>query len=127
SGFQDLAAGATRQVAFTYTATDSHGAVSNTGTVSVTVTGVNDAPVITSAAQSGSVSEGDDGASRTATGQVIFSDVDVGDTHAFSVSAAAAYGMATVDADGTWHYTVNDTGAVDALAQGESLSDSFTV
>ncbi|MET3595343.1 VCBS repeat-containing protein, partial [Mesorhizobium shonense] len=127
SGFQDLAAGATRQVAFTYTATDSHGAVSNTGTVSVTVTGVNDNPVITSAAQSGSVSEGDDGASRTATGQVTYSDVDVGDTHAFAVSAAASYGTATVDPNGTWHYTVGDAGAVDALAQGESLSDSFTV
>ncbi|WP_417398339.1 tandem-95 repeat protein [Gimesia chilikensis] len=45
SDFQDLAAGQTRQVTFTYTATDQHSAVSNTGTVTVTVTGVND-PVV---------------------------------------------------------------------------------
>ena len=29
--------------------------------------------------------------------------------------------------DGTWHYTVSDSGAVDALAVGEHLADSFTV
>ena len=33
SDFQDLAEGETRLVSFTYNATDSHGAVSNTGTV----------------------------------------------------------------------------------------------
>ncbi|MGX5844399.1 beta strand repeat-containing protein, partial [Mesorhizobium sp. ArgA1] len=43
------------------------------------------------------------------------------------VSVAAAHGTASVDADGTWHYTVSDSGAVDALAVGEHLSDSFTV
>ena len=37
--FRDLADGQTRDVDFTYTATDSHGAVSNTGTVTVTVFG----------------------------------------------------------------------------------------
>jgi VCBS repeat-containing protein len=42
--FQDLAEGETRQVSFGYTATDRHGAVSNAATVTVTVTGVNDAP-----------------------------------------------------------------------------------
>ena len=45
--FQDLAAGETREVTFTYTATDSHGDVSNTGSVTVTVTGTNDAPTVT--------------------------------------------------------------------------------
>ncbi len=46
SDFQDLTEGETRQVSFTYTATDSHSAVSNTGTVTVTVTGTNDDPLI---------------------------------------------------------------------------------
>src|SRR5256885_9558768 len=31
------------------------------------------------------------------------------------------------DPGGTWHYTVSDSGAVDALAVGETLADSFTV
>ncbi len=56
-----------------------------------------------------------------------YSDVDTGDTHSFSIDTAAAYGVASVDADGTWHYTVTDAGAVDALGQGDTLGDSFTV
>src|SRR6185312_14724883 len=56
-----------------------------------------------------------------------FSDVDASDTHTLSVSVAAAYGTASVDPDGTWHYTATDSGAVDALAVGEHLADSFTV
>src|SRR5437899_9421514 len=83
--------------------------------------------LITSAAQSGAVSEGDDGASQSATGQVTFSDVDASDTHIFLLSSAAAYGSASVAQDGSWHYTVSDAGAVDALAAGETLSDTFTV
>src|SRR5262249_57434705 len=46
SDFQDLAPAETRQVSFTYTATDSHSALSNTGTVTATVTGTNDPPVV---------------------------------------------------------------------------------
>src|SRR2546428_5724916 len=74
-------------------------------------------------------SEGDDlpAASMSASGQVTFSDVDASDTHSYSVSAAAAHGAASVDAGGNWSYTVSDSGAVDALAAGEHLADSFTV
>ncbi|MEI9432307.1 VCBS domain-containing protein, partial [Mesorhizobium sp. Cs1299R1N3] len=64
---------------------------------------------------------------QVATGKVTFSDVDTSDSHTLSVSAAAAHGTASVDPDGTWHYTVSDSGAVDALAVGEHLADSFTV
>ena len=42
--FQDLPEAVTRDVTFTYTATDSHGVASAPATVTVTVTGVNDAP-----------------------------------------------------------------------------------
>src|SRR5437773_2632269 len=63
----------------------------------------------------------------TATGQVTFTDADASDTHTLSVSAAAAHGTATVDPDGTWHYTVSDSGAVNSLAVGEHLADSFPV
>ncbi|MCP4304379.1 MAG: hypothetical protein GY788_05775, partial [bacterium] len=40
--FQDLNNGETRDVTFTYTATDSHAAVSNTATITVTVSGVDE-------------------------------------------------------------------------------------
>uniref|UniRef100_UPI00048148A7 beta strand repeat-containing protein n=1 Tax=Mesorhizobium sp. WSM3224 TaxID=1040986 RepID=UPI00048148A7 len=69
----------------------------------------------------------DNAAARTTSGTVTYGDVDTSDTHTLSVSVAAAHGTASVDANGTWHYTVNDSGAVDALAVGEHLADSFTV
>ncbi|WP_461325482.1 VCBS domain-containing protein [Bradyrhizobium diazoefficiens] len=123
-----LQAGQTLTQKYDVTISDGHGGTA-VQTVTVTIVGTNDAPVITSATQSGTVSEGDDlpAAAQTATGQVSFSDVDAIDTHTLSVSVAAAHGTATVDPDGTWHYTVLDSGAVDALAVGEHLADSFTV
>src|SRR5206468_2185179 len=113
-----LAAGETMMDSFTVKVDDGHGGVA-TQLVSLIITGTNDAPLITSAAQSGAVSEGDDGSSLATTGKVTFSDVDISDTHSLTVSAAAAHGSASVDADGTWHYTVADSGVVDALAAGE--------
>jgi VCBS repeat-containing protein len=53
SDFQDLAVGETRNVSFDYTATDGHGAVSQAGTVIVTVTGTNDAPTVLAALSDG--------------------------------------------------------------------------
>ena len=48
SDFDDLAAGATRAVTFTYTATDNNGAVSEPSTVEISVIGSNDSPVLVS-------------------------------------------------------------------------------
>src|SRR5207247_1869689 len=121
------AAGEKLTLAYDVTINDGHADGIATQRVTITITGTNDAPVITSAAQSGAVSEGDDGSSQSASGQVTFSDVDTSDTHIFSLSSAAAYGSASVAQDGSWHYTVSDAGAVDALAAGETLSDTFTV
>ena len=53
SDFQNLATGETRQVTFTFTATDSHAATSNIGSVTVTVTGVNDTPTVSASVSSG--------------------------------------------------------------------------
>src|SRR5207237_174271 len=50
--FDTLAPGATRPVTFTYTATDNDGGVSAPKTVSITVTGTNDAPVASDSARS---------------------------------------------------------------------------
>src|SRR5207249_1209948 len=91
------------------------------------ITGTNDAPVITSAAQAGAVSEGDDGASKSASGQVTFSDVDTSDTRLLAQSSEVESRFASVGRVRLWHYTVSDAGAVDALAAGETLSDTFAV
>ncbi|OLO06272.1 hypothetical protein BTW08_18660, partial [Salinicola sp. MH3R3-1] len=44
--FDSLAAGESREVTFSYTATDNDGGVSEPKTVTITVTGTNDAPVV---------------------------------------------------------------------------------
>ncbi|SCK21933.1 S-layer family protein, partial [Vogesella sp. LIG4] len=124
-----LAAGETLGDSFTVRVSDNHGGFVDQ-LVSVTITGTNDAPLIDAAntTASGGVSEGDDNSSRSTSGVIAYSDVDASDSHSFALQGtAAAYGTASVDADGTWHYTVHDSGAVDALGAGETLGDSFTV
>ncbi|HVI87006.1 MAG TPA: VCBS domain-containing protein, partial [Dongiaceae bacterium] len=123
-----LAEGQTLTQKYDVTVSDGHGGVV-TQVVNITIHGTNDAPVITSAAQGGDVSEGDGQpvSSMSASGKVTYTDVDTSDSHTLSVSIAAAHGTATVDPDGTWHYTVSDSGAVDALGVNDSLPDSFTV
>ncbi|MEI9425342.1 VCBS domain-containing protein, partial [Mesorhizobium sp. Cs1299R1N1] len=98
SALDKLAAGQVVHETYTVTLDDQHGGVV-TRDVVITITGTNDAPQITSAAQSGNVSEGDDlpATAQVATGKVTFSDVDTSDSHTLSVSAAAAHGTASVD------------------------------
>ena len=129
AGYYDyLAVGQSASDAFTYTVTDASGDV-KTATVNVTITGTNDAPVITSSAQAASVSEGNamPAAAMTASGTISYRDVDLSDSPTLRIGAAATHGSATVDARGAWSYTVRDAGAVNALAAGEHLGDSFTV
>ncbi|MFC3533647.1 VCBS domain-containing protein, partial [Vogesella facilis] len=126
---QYLAEGQTVTETYVVTINDGHGAVL-TQNVTVTIVGTNDAPQIdaTHTTASGTVSEGDDSSSMSTSGVIAYSDVDSSDSHSFALHGTpAAYGTASVDTDGSWHYTVHDSGAVDALAAGETLADSFTV
>src|SRR5438093_53584 len=86
---------------------DNHGGFASQD-VKITITGTNDAPVITSAAQRGPATAALFPYTTLFRSQVTFSDVDTSDTHTFSLSSAAAYGSASVDQDGSWHYTVSD-------------------
>ncbi len=95
--FQDLAAGAIREVTFEYTATDSQGAVSDPAVVTVTVTGVNDAPTVGVAAETITVREGE-----TAENGVTFGDDDFGDV----VELDASIGMIDDNEDGTWSWSL---------------------
>lgn len=124
-GYDTLAAGVEQDVVVNYTVTDENGA-SAESTLTITVTGVNDDPTISSASQTGSVTE--DG-TQEATGQVTADDVDDGDTLTFSVlgGGVGTYGSLTVDEDtGEWKYVL-DNDAAQALGAGDAPVETFTI
>ncbi|WMD22996.1 retention module-containing protein [Achromobacter seleniivolatilans] len=118
---QALAVGETLTERFTVTTADG-----TTGTVIVTIQGTNDVPTLSGIA-AGAVTEDD---ALVATGKLNVSDIDTSDTHTWSVneSGNGQYGKLTVGADGTWTYNLtNGNPAVQALAVGETLTETFTV
>ncbi|MCK1272807.1 VCBS domain-containing protein [Bradyrhizobium sp. 84] len=122
SAIQYLAQGQTKTETFTVHLFDGTSTVDKI--VTVTITGTNDAPVITSSAQAGSVQED---TTLTATGQVTSSDVDHGATAAYSGGATGTYGSFAVNAaTGVWTYTLDNATHQD-LAAGESHTETFTV
>ena len=134
--FEDLAEGETRDVTFVYEVQDADGDTDQ-ATVTITVTGSNDAPIVTSgpADAAGAVSEAgnlDDNSPDTgvpsATGALTSGDVDNGATATWSGNAAGTYGAFAIDpATGVWSYTLdNASPATDALAEGQSETESFT-
>ncbi len=129
SDFQDLAAGATRDVSFDFEVTDGNGG-SDTATITVTVTGVNDAAVI-AGDTIGSVTEDvdpdSDGLLETA-GTLTVTDADAGEASFTAGTVAGTHGSLTIDAAGSWTYVAdNSQSVVQVLATGESLTDTITV
>jgi VCBS repeat-containing protein len=122
AAYDELAVGESYEDEFVVEAADG-----TTQTVKVTITGTNDAPEITSAAQTGALTE--DNATTTATGQVTAEDVDNGAELSFSGDADGTYGEFEVDAQtGEWTYTLdNSRAATQALAAGEEVTETFTV
>ena len=121
---QRLGVGETLQEVFSYAVQDQHGGIS-TNTLTVTVNGTNDAPTVAAAAAS--VTED---AQITASGSLPAPrDTDTQDTVAFipQTATAGTYGTLTVNADGTYLYTLNNNlPAVQALQAGQTLTDTFT-
>ncbi|WP_194293700.1 VCBS domain-containing protein, partial [Shewanella mangrovi] len=122
---QALAEGETHTDTFTVTVTDEFGAT-DTQLVTITINGTNDAPVITSDTQYGTVQED---TTLTANGTVTADDVDNGAILSFSGNATGTYGSFVIDAaTGEWVYTLNnESPIVQALAQGETHNETFTV
>jgi len=124
---QQLAAGETLEDSFTYAIQMGNGTIS-TATAVVRIAGLNDAPVITSAAQAGEVKED---TQLSAAGQVTASDVDHGDHQHYALlgSGSGTYGSLGVDAaSGAWTYTLdNGSGPVQGLRGNESHDEWFTV
>lgn len=138
--FQYLAAGESATDTFSYEVTDADG---NTGlaSVTVTITGTNDGPVITAHDLAGAVSEQVAPMGNLSDSGVIrFSDLDLSDVHLVSATGTpvgSVLGSLTAVKDGdttgigtggqlTWAYTVDAT-AVEYLAAGETRVESFTI
>ncbi|HEX8513225.1 MAG TPA: Ig-like domain-containing protein [Allosphingosinicella sp.] len=115
---QGLDDGETGQDVFAYTASD--GTASDSATLTVTVSGANDAPV----ANDDSVATDED---NPVSGNVLANDTDV-DGEALTVTNpgtyAGTYGTLTLAADGSYTYTPN--AAAQALNAGDSVEDVFT-
>ena len=109
AAYQQLAAGATREVVANYTVTDAQGATGS-ASLTITVTGTNDAPVAVVA----EAAVAEDG---VLAGSLAGSDVDLGDTLSYALDAPVA-GL-TLNADGSWSF---DAGA----AAYQHLTDGNT-
>jgi large repetitive protein len=113
--FDSLTANESATDSFSYTVKDQAGA-ENTKTVTVTISGVSDAPVALDVAAD---------ASENGKGIVVdayFDDPDSG-THTFTVDTKATLGLVTNDNDGTFGY--NPNGKFESLAAGQTTTDSF--
>jgi VCBS repeat-containing protein len=120
---QALNTGDSVQDVFSYQLSD--GSLTATANLSITVTGANDAAVITGLA-TGSVKE-DTAGQLTATGTLAATDVDSPATFT-PASASGTYGSFNIAANGTWTYVLNNTaGNVQALNEGDSRTETFTV
>ncbi|MBB6342153.1 VCBS repeat-containing protein, partial [Pseudomonas fluvialis] len=121
SAFDDLPVGASREVTFSYTVTDNSGAVSVPASVTITVTGTNDAPV----AQAASVSVAEDAALLS--GSVVATDVDANATLSFALNGTAPAGL-TFNSDGSYSFNAADS-AYQSLGVGQSavLTIPYTV
>jgi VCBS repeat-containing protein len=131
--FDWLAEGESTTVSFTYEVKDTDGDTDQ-ATVTIVVTGTNDAAVISGDVTGAVVEAGSDnnGGTPVATGTLTASDVDNAPDSFQAVATATAgdngYGSYTMAADGSWTYTLdNANAAVEALDAGDTLTDSFTV
>jgi len=100
--------------------------------ITVTVTGANDAAVITGAA-AGAVTE-DAAAAQITRGNLNHTDVDAGNQDDLWIAqdgVGGTYGNLSINTAGEWSYSLAETGpqaaAHDALAAGETQTDTFTV
>jgi Bacterial Ig domain/Bacterial cadherin-like domain/RTX calcium-binding nonapeptide repeat (4 copies) len=120
--FESLGVNQTATDSFTYVANDSHGASSNTATATITITGVNDAPV----AQADTNTTGEN---SPVSGNVLANDVDVDQGDTLTVAAVngvtlASGALLTVNVDGS--YTYDPNGAFESLGVNQTASDGFT-
>src|SRR5207248_3051124 len=121
---------------FTATVTDDFGATA-TQVVTLTISGTNDSPVITSnaAAAAGAVTLHDAlpicavvAGTPSASGTLTSSDVDSGATATWSGNASGTYGAFAINAStGAWTYTLDNSDVdTQALKEGQTVTETFT-
>ncbi|OLO06280.1 hypothetical protein BTW08_18555, partial [Salinicola sp. MH3R3-1] len=117
--FDGLAAGESREVTFSYTATDNDGGVSEPVTVTITVTGTNDEPVAVADTQT-------TGENTVISGQVpAASDVDGSIAgYDLTMDVGTGNGSLAFNADGSYSFTPGTD--FDGLATGESRDITFS-
>ncbi|MCD8566824.1 MAG: retention module-containing protein [Geovibrio sp.] len=116
---QALPAGATLTESFEVVSLDG----TATETVTITITGTNDVPVITGEAE-GSVYE--DGEALFTSGKLDIADVDTGESFFQPAEQAGEYGSFVMDENGNWTYELNNQ-AVQSLPAGATLTEEFEV
>ena len=121
--FESLAVGESATDTFAYTVSDGNGGT-DTATVTITVNGVNDAPV---AADDDLITDED--SPLVIAGSTLLGnddDVDTSDTLTIaSIDDSATVGTVTDNGDGT--YTYDPNGQFESLAAGESATDTFSL
>ncbi|HDX8645826.1 TPA: VCBS domain-containing protein, partial [Aeromonas dhakensis] len=124
SKVQYLGEGETKVETFTVASVDG-----TTHTVTITITGVNDAAVITGT-DTGGVTEDETNPTLTETGTLSVSDVDGADEAKFlagnGTPSAGALGSLTITEGGAWTYNV-DNSKVQYLGEGETKVETFVV
>ncbi|WP_445262667.1 VCBS domain-containing protein [Pseudomonas sp. EL_65y_Pfl2_R96] len=120
SAVQSLKAGESHDEVFSVQVSDGLGGV-DTQLVTVTVTGSNDAAVLSSA----SVTLTETNAPLTTGGSLTVSDIDSPESFQAQSGTTSANGIFAIDTTGNWSYTANS--AFDALNVGDSLTDTFAV
>ncbi|WP_156937110.1 VCBS domain-containing protein, partial [Bradyrhizobium sp. WSM2254] len=109
AAYQHLAQGATTDVVANYTVTDEHGATSSS-TLTITLTGTNDAPVAVADTNSGL----EDG---TITGTVASNDSDIDDGAILTYAQTGVVTGLTINPDGSYSFDAGNA-AYQHLAQG---------
>ena len=127
TAFDDLAVGETRITSVVYTASD--GSLTDTATLTVTVTGEDDVPVLTGA--TGMVTEDtsvDGDGNLVASGTVGISGGDAGEDKFMTTPVTGAYGSLTITAAGAWTYkALNSQADIQNLSPTATLTDTLRV
>ncbi|MGM8061651.1 VCBS domain-containing protein, partial [Vogesella indigofera] len=122
SAFDHLAAGATEVITVSYFVEDVHGA-SVAQTATITITGTNDAAVLS--ADVANLSETDLAADISTSGTLTISDVDSPESFVAQAGTVGLYGAFSINAAGEWSYSA--TSAHNEFVAGETYTDTFTV
>lgn len=132
--FIALREGQTAVERFEYTIFDDEGGTA-TGVLSITITGANDAPSVTSGG--GAVTE--DAPTTTTSGSIAIADIDNGDVEAIATVNGTAfsgasgtfsgtYGTLELSSTGNWVYTLdNSLPATEALGADQQVAETFAI